>query len=221
MRMPIATPDIRAPHKTAVLRSIDVVSDVTSADLALPTPCEGWTLLELLAHMTVQHHGFAAAARGFGADPEVWRVETVVDAVKSDHVRAYADAAHEVIDAFGADGTPDAPFELPEFGAGALFPGALAMGFHFVDYVVHGWDVAASLGMSYELPADVVQAVLPLALAVPDGEFRLMAGAPFAPAVEQVDTDDFTRILRHLGRRPDWAQPSSALTGARSDQTNP
>ncbi len=123
--------------------------------------------------------------------------------MKSDHVRAYADAAHEVIDAFGADGTPDAPFELPEFGPGAVFPGALAMGFHFVDYAVHGWDVAASLGKSYELPADVVQAVLPLALAVPDGEFRLTAGAPFAPAVEQVDTNDFARILRHLGRRPD------------------
>jgi uncharacterized protein (TIGR03086 family) len=203
-----------------VLRSIDVVSDVTPADLALPTPCEGWTLLELLAHMTVQHHGFAAAARGFGADPEIWRVETVVDAVKSDHVRAYADAAHEVIDAFGADGTPEAVFELPEFGAGAVFPGAMAMGFHFVDYVVHGWDVAASLGVPYHLPADVVDAVRPLALAVPDGDFRAVAGAPFAPAVQQQGTGDFAQILRHLGRRPDWDQRYSTVTGAWSDQRN-
>ena len=193
-------------HKIAVLQSIGIVSDVTQADLSLATPCAGWSLLDLLAHMTVQHLGFASAARGFGANGEVWRVESVVDAVKTDHVRAYADAAHEVIDAFGADGTPEALFELPEFGAGALFPGAMAMGFHFVDYVVHGWDVAASLGVPYELPADVVDAVLPLALAVPDGDFRTMAGAPFAPAVQHSGTDDFAGLLRHLGRRPDWAQ---------------
>ena len=71
-------------------------------------------------------------------------------------VGAYADAAHDVLDAFAADGTADAPFALPEFGEGAVFPGAMAMGFHFVDYVVHGWDVAASLGVPYELPAEVV-----------------------------------------------------------------
>ncbi len=53
-------------------------------------------------------------------------------------MRAYADAAHDVIDTFGADGTPETLFELPEFDAGAVFPGMLAMGFHFVDYVVHG-----------------------------------------------------------------------------------
>ena len=153
--------------------------------------------------MTVQHRGFAAAARGFGADPDTWRVESVVDAVRADPGRAYSEAAHDVLDAFAADGTADAPFALPEFGEGAVFPGEMAMGFHFVDYVVHGWDVAASLGVPYEMPADVVEAVLPLALAVPDGDFRSGDGAPFAPAIEAAGTDDFERILRHLGRRPD------------------
>lgn len=154
--------------------------------------------------MTVQHRGFAAAARGFGADLDTWRVESVVDAVRADPPRAYAEAAHDVLDAFAADGTADASFALPEFGDGAMFPGEMAMGFHFVDYVVHGWDVAASLGVPYELPADVVEAVLPLALAVPEGDFRTMAGAPFASPVEQGGADDFDRILRYLGRRPDW-----------------
>jgi hypothetical protein len=57
--------------------------------------------------------------------------------------------------------------------------------------------------------------VLPLALAVPDGEFREQAGSPFVRAVvEAAGTDDFERILRHLGRRPDWAQEYSTVTGA-------
>ncbi len=193
-------------HRIAVLKSIDVVDSVRPTDLDRATPCEGWNLADLLAHMTVQHRGFAAAARGLGTDPDVWRVENVVAAVRADPGRAYSESAHDVLDAFAADGTADAPFALPEFGEGAVFPGAMAMGFHFVDYVVHGWDVAASLDVPYELPADVVAAVLPLALAVPDGKFRTMAGAPFARAVEQGGADDFERILRHLGRRPDWAQ---------------
>ncbi len=204
--MPTKVSGIAHLHRTAVLKSVDVVDAVRTTDLDRTTPCDGWNLADLLAHMTVQHRGFAAAARGFGADPDVWRVESVVDAVRADPRRAYSEAAHDVLDAFAADGTADAPFALPEFGDGAVFPGAMAMGFHFVDYVVHGWDVASSLGAGFELPADVVEAVLPLALAVPDGDFRTMAGAPFAPAVEQGGTDDFERILRHLGRRPDWRQ---------------
>ncbi len=199
----------RLLHRIAVLQSVDIVSTVRPADLDLPTPCEGWNLGALLAHMTVQHRGFAAAARGLGADPEVWRPEAVVDAVASDPGRAYSEAAQDVLDAFAADGAADATFALPEFGEGAVFPGDMAMGFHFVDYVVHGWDVAASLGVPYELPADVVSAVLPIALAVPDGEFRTAEGAAFAPAVEPAGTDDFARILRHLGRRPDWVRPTS------------
>ena len=74
-RMPTTLSDIRLLHRTAVLQSIDVVDTVREADLVRPTPCEGWNLLDLLAHMTVQHRGFAAAARGFGADMETWRAD--------------------------------------------------------------------------------------------------------------------------------------------------
>ncbi|MDH6196910.1 uncharacterized protein (TIGR03086 family) [Mycobacterium frederiksbergense] len=193
-------------HRTAVLKSIDIVSTVGSADLGRATPCSGWSLADLLAHMTAQHRGFAAAARGHGADDEIWRPETVADAVRADPVGSYAAAAHDVLDAFAADGVAEATFALPEFGPGATFPGALAMGFHFVDYVVHGWDVAAALGAPYDLPADVIAAVLPLVMMVPDGDYRAAPNAAFAPAVKASGTTDFETILLHLGRRPDWTQ---------------
>jgi Mycothiol maleylpyruvate isomerase N-terminal domain len=61
--------DLRSGHRIAVLASVDVINTVTSKDLHRATPCDGWDLSQLLAHMTVQHHGFAAAARGDGADP--------------------------------------------------------------------------------------------------------------------------------------------------------
>jgi len=202
-------------HRIAVLASVDVVSAVTADDLTKPTPCAGWNLADLLAHMTVQHRGFAAAARGHGADESIWQPATVADAVAADPAGAYSAAADpagaysaaaaEVIDAFAGDDVLDSEFALPEFGPGAMFAAAMAIGFHYVDYVVHGWDVARTLGQSYELPVDVVAAALPLALVVPDGDFRTIDRAPFGPAISSTEpADDLDRILAYLGRSPQW-----------------
>src|ERR1700710_1919461 len=99
--------DIRPLHRIAVLASVDVVSLVTPEDLVRPTPCAGWTLLDLLAHMTVQHRGFAAAAGGFGEDPKLWQPETVLPLVAAEPAGTYSVAAHDVLDAFADDGVAD------------------------------------------------------------------------------------------------------------------
>src|SRR5690349_13994860 len=101
--------DIRPVHRTAVLASVEVVDNVTAADLRRPTPCAGWDLAALLAHMTVQHNGFAAAARGNGADLALWDPTTVDAAVAADPAATYREAAHDVLDAFSADGALEAP----------------------------------------------------------------------------------------------------------------
>ena len=155
--------------------------------------------------MTVQHYGFAAAARGRGAETRVWDPGTVADAVVANPGAAYAASANEVLEAFAADGALDAQFALPEFGPGATFPGAMAIGFHFVDYVVHGWDVARTLGAAFELPDQVVAAALPLALAVPDGDFRAIDGRPVRSR-----RGDRGRPSGRYGSNPD---SSWALTG--------
>jgi uncharacterized protein (TIGR03086 family) len=203
--------DVRPYHRIAVLHSIALVDSVQTSDLHAPTPCVDWNLAELLAHMTAQHRGFAAAARGSGASPDVWRADAVMGAVTVDPGGTYADAARDVLVAFADDAVLRAPFALPEFGPKATFPGAIAIGFHFVDYVVHGWDVAEALGVAYSLPDDVVEAALPLALSVPDGDYRKTADAPFAPAVEAPSSTNRDRILRHLGRTPGWVQGQSRL----------
>ncbi|WP_197694342.1 TIGR03086 family metal-binding protein [Mycobacterium sp. 852002-40037_SCH5390672] len=197
--------DVRPFHRLAVQASVEIVAAVTRDDLRRSTPCAGWNLLDLLAHMTAQHHGFAAAARGDGDSPTRWASDRVADAVAADPGGVYTAAAADVLDAFALDGVLDAPFALPEIGPGATFPGAMAIGFHFVDYVAHGWDVARSIGAPFSLPGDVVAAVLPLVFAVPDGEYRSTDGAPFGPAIAAPDgAADLDRVLSHLGRSPDW-----------------
>jgi uncharacterized protein (TIGR03086 family) len=205
--------DLRPLHRTAVLASVDVVAAVTADDLVNPTPCAGWSLDDLLIHMTVQHRGFAAAARGHGGDEAMWQPDTVAEAVTAEPVGAYTAAAIAVLDAFAGADVLDAAFALPEFGPGATFPGSMAIGFHFVDYVVHGWDVARTIGQPFELPADVVAAAMPLAFAVPDGAFRAGDSAFFGPAIpahpSAGPTNDLDRILAYLGRSPQW-KPSAA-----------
>jgi uncharacterized protein (TIGR03086 family) len=192
-------------HRTAVLASVDVVKPVTPADLTRPTPCAGWSLGDLLTHMTVQHQGFAAAARGRGAEAGVWDPATVADAVAADPAATYAEHAADVLEAFAADGVLDAPFALPEFAAGTEFPGSMAIAAHFVDYVVHGWDVARALDAPFELPDEVTAAALPLALAVPDTETRISDGFFGRAVASEGAGTDLDRILAHLGRSPHWS----------------
>ncbi|MDX1881607.1 TIGR03086 family metal-binding protein [Mycolicibacterium sp. 141076] len=197
--MPTLSTDLLSAHRRAILASVDVVNTVGLADLRRPTPCAAWDLADLLAHMTVQHRGFAAAAHGGGQDLALWNPASCRDT--HDPVGDYAAAAHDVVDAFGA-ADPDSQFALPELGTSV--PAEMGIGFHLIDYVVHGWDVAASLGVPFALPDDVVATALPLALAVPDGDFRSMPDAPFGPAQAGDSATDFDGLLRHLGRDPQW-----------------
>ncbi|MFZ0189166.1 MAG: TIGR03086 family metal-binding protein [Streptosporangiaceae bacterium] len=185
----------------AVLASVQIVSQASAADLARPTPCPDWRLAELLAHMTAQHNGFAAAAAGYGADLVHWQTGAPV----ADPVGEYAVAAARVMAAFAAAGVLAGEFVLPEISPELRFPAAEAIGFHFVDYVAHGWDVAQALGRAYDLEPDVLAAALPIAQAVPDGERRRRPGAAFAPRVAASSGGPLGQIVALLGRRPDWS----------------
>src|SRR5258705_7784221 len=114
--------DIRSVHRVAVMSSVEVVNNVTPKDLHRATPCDGWNLSHLLAHMTVQHRGFAAAARGDGANPAHWDTATVADAVAIDPAGTYAAAAADVLRAFADADVLAPPFHLPQFGPGAAAP---------------------------------------------------------------------------------------------------
>ena len=199
--------DVRDLDARAVRASVEVVSALTAGDLGRPTPCAEWTLGDLLAHMTAQHNGFAAAAAGRGADPAVWKASTPA----ADPVTEYAVAAELVIAAFAELGVLERGFALPEIIPGVEFPAAQAISFHFIDYVVHGWDVARALGVPYVLDADLVRAALPVAEAVPDGERRLRPGVAFRPRLAgsaDADADGMDRILALLGRSPTWSAPA-------------
>jgi uncharacterized protein (TIGR03086 family) len=194
--------DIVALDARVVRATVDVVSQVGPADLARPTPCADWTLGELLAHMTAQHDGWAAAAAGDGGDLSRWQPGPPA----ADPVQEYAAAAGRVLAAFGADGVLDREFALAELSPLLRFPAAEAISFHFIDYLVHGWDVARSLGLDPpEYEPDLLAAALPVAQAVPDGELRKQGVVPFAPGISVAGVlSVMDQIVAMLGRSPSW-----------------
>jgi uncharacterized protein (TIGR03086 family) len=197
----MATADIRDLDARAVTASVAVVSRVRVAHLDLTTPCSDWTLGELLAHMTAQHHGFAAAAAGEGADLAGWQVRPLGD----DPASTYAVAAARVVAAFAGDGVLAREFALPEMTTRRTFPATEAIGFHFIDYVVHAWDVARTLDIPIEFDPDLLDNALAMAREIPDGERRLAPGAAFGPAVAAPAGErPLDQVVAWLGRSPTW-----------------
>ena len=183
----------------AVRTSAELVSEAGPADLSMPTPCTGWTLSDLLAHMAAQHYGFAAASRGDG-DLGRWQLRPLGD----DPVAAYQESARHVIDAFAADGVLERPFPLPEFTAEHPFPAAQAISFHLIDYVVHSWDVARTLGLTVDFDDDLLDVAHDIATVVPTGPARLAPGAPFGPEIAWAGGSRLDQLVAYLGRSPAW-----------------
>ncbi|MFE6776307.1 TIGR03086 family metal-binding protein [Streptomyces sp. NPDC057702] len=198
--------DIRKLDRTAVLETVRILGQASSRDWDQPTPCADWTLRELVAHMAGQHHGFAASATGGGADLADWRPSALGD----DPLATYCAAAEVALHAFARPDVLSAEFALPEISATRRFPASLAIGFHFLDYVVHGWDVARTLGVSLELDEETLRAASAIALRVPDDERRLSPTALFRPALPtRPDGPPLDLILTSLGRSPDWSAPAN------------
>jgi len=190
--------------RIAVHESLRLVALARDTDWERDTPCAGWTLRKLVAHMTAQHHGFAAAARGAGHQAAYWREPADMTAPG----RTYQGAATAVLAAFAEQGVVEREFALPELGG--AFRGRLAVGFHFIDYVVHSWDVAASLGVALDLPEHVLGAALAVARRVPTDPAGRGEGFAFAPVLDvPVHMGPLDEALRLLGRDPDkWPLPS-------------
>ncbi|MBF6352243.1 MULTISPECIES: TIGR03086 family metal-binding protein [Nocardia] len=199
----MTTEDLRELDRTAVLATVKTAELVTPDLLSRPTPCAAWNIGELLAHMAAQHRGFAAAARGEAGDLARWQPRPPGPHTTTE----YAESVTEVLAAFAPADVPERLFAMPEFGPGVTVPGHQAIGFHLVDYVVHGWDLARAAGQDYELDPGCADPVLRIVGQIPDGPERDSPESPFAHALPDTGAGSaLDRILRMLGRSPNWPE---------------
>ncbi|WP_197523217.1 TIGR03086 family metal-binding protein [Actinokineospora pegani] len=179
--MDIRTLDLAAIASTGAF--IDVIED---GQWDLPSPCTEWTVRGVVEHMvannrrTLGHLGVEFDGTG---DP-----------------RADFHSSAAALHAQFADETvltrpfPVGPFELS---------GAQALGVHFFDVLVHGWDVGVSLGHEVVLDERLAAAALEVIGSFPEHEAIYGPSALFAGRLAVAeDATAQERLLARTGRRP-------------------
>jgi uncharacterized protein (TIGR03086 family) len=190
--------DFRPLHRRALGVASSYVAGIGDEALERGTPCAGWDLGDLLAHMVGQHHGFAAAVTDGDAPAEAYAPRDVAGRVAA----AWQESVDVLVAAFGA-ADPDRPVRLVEISADRSFPAGTAIGFQLLDTVVHTWDVATALGAEFVPDPELAGRTLALARLVPQGESRLRPDAAFAPVITAAGDDAWTQALALTGRLPD------------------
>jgi uncharacterized protein (TIGR03086 family) len=127
-----------------------VVDRIQVMQMNDPTPCEKFTVHDVLDHMMVLGGTFTYLFRGEEA-PEL-APPGVYGWVPSKEFREVMDDLDDAISSPGAlERTIDSPFGTMD---GETFARLIAF-----DGLVHGWDLATATGQQLELPSEVVEAV--------------------------------------------------------------
>ena len=180
-----------------------VVRGVPEQGWSLPTPCEQWTVAQVLQHAAGDQLGYASAITGEAGptyDPFApsGTLDEDANAIADRTTQAAARAWSSV-----ADDAQDAPTPLPQ---GAM-PAWLGSGACALDAAVHAWDIAVATGQPSPLTPAVAAHLMTVATAIVE---PLRAYGVYAPALEPQPGDDaVAALLRYLGRRPEWTAGES------------
>lgn len=156
------------------------------------TPCAGWRLDELLAHMEDALDAFTEAAGGSVA---VHRSRACAGPVPT--IRAKATA---LLDAWSQPAPGDVVIETATGRHDLVSP--LLVATAALEITAHGWDVGRAVGEDGPIPVDLAESLLPVAAAaVTDADRGVRFAAALATSPE-APAD--VRLLALLGRRRDW-----------------
>ncbi|MGW3607341.1 TIGR03086 family metal-binding protein [Micromonospora sp. NPDC005161] len=161
-----------------------------------PTPCERWTVTQVLQHATGDQIAFAAAiVGGPGPAEDPLSPSGRVDGDKLVGLRAALDASARAW-AGVADDDPQVPTPLPQ-GKLSAQVGAVACA---LDAAVHAWDIAAATEQPSPLSDELARPLLVVARQIVE---PLRAYGAYAPAIDPgPEADDVSVLLSYLGRHP-------------------
>lgn len=175
----------------AVTRDVAaLVAAVRPEDLALPTPCAGWTVRQLLDHMVWENLMATSIAEGAP------RADHTADHLGDDHRTAFADSVRAARTAFTGSGMLHrtyGPYEAP---------GAMIVQQVVVELLAHGWDLARATGAPTGLAPEAAEETLAAARRI-YGAAPRTAGSSFAPERPAPPGAGATdRLAAFLGRDP-------------------
>lgn len=180
-------------HQRAVEHLSSLVAQVGDDQWANPTPCDDWTVRDLLNHVTGENAWTAPLFAGQTIAEVGDRFDG--DLLGSEPVAAWNRYAAEAVDAIHGEGAMDRVVHL-SFGDFRGHEYAMQL---FADMVVHSWDLARATGADETLDADLVSTLAAWFTDVAD--LYRQAGAVAARPEVPADADDQTRLLAEFGRR--------------------
>jgi uncharacterized protein (TIGR03086 family) len=170
-----------------------VLGNVKPDQLSDPSPCQSWTVREVINHVIGGTFWFAGSMND-GKAPAI----PDSDFTGGDMGATYDDGIKQAVAAFGAPGAMEKMVELP-FGS---FPGAFFIQLATTDAFTHGWDIAKATGQSSDLDPEVATQLLEGARVAIQPAFRGEDGkAPFG--LEQQPPANATaadKLAAFLGR---------------------
>ena len=184
--------DLATLHRDALDATRRYVAAIGDEQWALPTPCQGWTVRDLLNHIVAGNLWAAELARG----RSIADIGTALDGdmVGDSPLAAYDASAEAAAQAFEVPGALDAPC-LVSYGP---VPGSVYAGHRFLDVLVHGWDLASATGQSADLDPRLVDACWDV---VTPQLSLLQASGMFGTCTrERVEGHGQTDLLAALGR---------------------
>jgi uncharacterized protein (TIGR03086 family) len=171
-----------------------VIAGVQQEQLDDPSPCEGWKVRDVMNHIVGGNHFFAAAASG-----EPLPSGDGGDLLGDDPAGAYEAGMKRALDAWRSPGVAERTVTLP---IGDL-PGTMAMGIHFVDHLVHAWDISKATGQDTALDPELAETAFRMFHGRIGDDRRGGEGAPFGPEVPCAeDAPAIERLVAYLGRTP-------------------
>jgi uncharacterized protein (TIGR03086 family) len=179
-------------HGEAATAFADLVSGVRADQWSDPTPCDGWSVRDLVNHVVTGNLWVVELVGGATIDEVGNRLDG--DNLGADPSTASRAAAEAAATAFRADG---AMASMCAVSYGPV-PGEIYCGHRLIDLVGHTWDLATATGRDQTLPPDLVAA----AIALIEPQFELLvASGQFGDASDPGDSiEPQERLLRMLGR---------------------
>jgi uncharacterized protein (TIGR03086 family) len=172
----MASDDDAAVLRRALDQLAGLLDDVPSGRSSTPTPCEDWTLADLVDHVVATPERFARMTRGQQVD---WSTTPQVGDDPAARFRAHAE---------------DHLNALREAGGGAV-----PVDWQCAELAVHTWDLATALGRpTADLDQEVAERGLAFMRASLTDENRSPAFGPERPAPDGADA--YQRVAAFAGR---------------------
>lgn len=182
----------------ALAQLVDLAQGVDDGQLDAPTPCQEWTVGQLLDHLCSDLSHFQQAARGESPD---WSAQTKSPAPA--YARCLREQGEQLVRLWREHGDLSGMTELPGLGQ---VPASFPVDMQTAEMTCHCWDLHRATGAG-RLDDALAEASLTWMRRALAPQFRTPQSG-FGPQQQAPEgAGSYERLAAFSGREPDWRAP--------------